>query len=277
MTDITEAQATGEDSNQVVAMFENYDKAKAARDVLVARGVPSSGIEILDQSGSARDTGVTYEGNEEGIWGAVKRASMPDEDAHLYAEGVRRGHAMLVVRVGPGDRDSVLYILESLDPIDVETRASEWRQEGWSGVHAGQTAWETQRAESAGTPTTLSDTSMTTPVADGPAGAGAAHEEVVPVYEERLRVGKREVGRGSVRVRSYVVETPVQEQVSLHDERVEVERRPVDRIATGSELGAAPLEERTVELTARGEEPVIAKEMRVKEEVAVRKEGEDRT
>ena len=78
-------------------------------------------------------------------------------------------------------------------------------------------------------------------------------------------------------MRSYVVETPVQEQVSLHDERVEVERRPVDRVATESEVGAAPFQERTVEVTARREEPVISKETRVKEEVAVRKEEEDRT
>jgi hypothetical protein len=32
-----------------------------------------------------------------------------------------------------------------------------------------------------------------------------------------------------VRVRSYVVETPVEEQVTLQQERVHVERRPVDR------------------------------------------------
>ena len=78
-------------------------------------------------------------------------------------------------------------------------------------------------------------------------------------------------------MRSYVVETPVQEQVSVHDERVEIERRPVDRVATGSEAGAAPFQERVVEVTARREEPVISKETRLKEEVAVRKHEEDRT
>jgi hypothetical protein len=50
-------------------------------------------------------------------------------------------------------------------------------------------------------------------------------EEVIPVAEERLRVGKRDVSHGRVRIRSYVVETPVEEQVTLREERVAVERR----------------------------------------------------
>ena len=64
----------------------------------------------------------------------MKNLFMPDDDAHVYAEGVRRGHAMVVVRVNtPGDRDSVLTILEAQNPVDVETKATEWRESGWSG------------------------------------------------------------------------------------------------------------------------------------------------
>ena len=281
MTDITDTQARpGYDPNQVVAMFEHYGQATSARDALEAANVQRSRIEILDQSAAAADTSFSYERHEEGLWGAIKAFFVPDDDAHVYAEGVRRGHAMVVVRVdAPADRDSVLTILEAQNPVDVETKAAEWRQGGWSGVHEGQAGWETLRLGSTGAPTnTAPNTSgISSPPPAGRAATGGAQEETVPVYEEQLRVGKREVGRGSVRVRSYVVETPVQEQVSLHDERVEVERRPVDRVATGSEMDAAPFQERTVEVTARREEPVISKETRVKEEVAVRKEAEDRT
>jgi stress response protein YsnF len=53
-------------------------------------------------------------------------------------------------------------------------------------------------------------------------------EDAIPVIEERLLIGKREVNRGSVRVRSYIVEEPVREPVQLREERVEVERRPVE-------------------------------------------------
>ncbi|WP_431272593.1 YsnF/AvaK domain-containing protein [Dankookia sp. P2] len=102
----------------------------------------------------------------------------------------------------------------------------------------------------------------------------ATDEASIPVIEERLRVGKRETGHGRVRIRSYVVETPVQEQVTLRQEHVQVERRPVDRPLTGAE---AAFGERTIEATERSEEAVVAKEARVKEEVSLRKTAEDRT
>jgi stress response protein YsnF len=60
------------------------------------------------------------------------------------------------------------------------------------------------------------------------------NEEVIPVAEEELRIGKRDVSHGRVRVRSYVVETPVSEQVSLREENVHIERRPADRAISGT-------------------------------------------
>jgi uncharacterized protein (TIGR02271 family) len=66
----------------------------------------------------------------------------------------------------------------------------------------------------------------------------------------------------------------VQEQVALREERVNVERRPVDRpVAAGDDA----FRERTVEATESAEEAVVAKEARVTEEVVVRKQSEERT
>ena len=75
-------------------------------------------------------------------------------------------------------------------------------------------------------------------------------------------------------MRSYVVEQPVQEQVTLRDENVSVERRPVDRPLTGTEDA---FRERTIEAESRREEAVVNKEARVKEEVVVRKDAQQRT
>ena len=99
-------------------------------------------------------------------------------------------------------------------------------------------------------------------------------EEAIPIVEEQLRVSKRETAHGRVRIRSYVVETPVQEQVTLHEERLQVERHPVDR-----PVGAADdvFRDKTIEATETGEEAVVSKEARVKEEVVVRKTAEERT
>jgi uncharacterized protein (TIGR02271 family) len=270
----TSMGAAAGDTGTIVAMFESYDRVLAARDLLVSAGIDRSRIEILAQSGTAQDASFHYERNDEGIWGAIKRLFMPDEDTHVYAEGIRRGYAMLVVRAGDGDQEQIINLLESQDAVDVETHATNWRQSGWSGVHEGHTAWQGQRSSSIGGLAAATDASAGF-AATGAAGRG--QEEVIPLYEEQLRVGKHEVGRGSVRVRAYVVEQPVQEQVHLREERVHVERRPVDRpadIATGT---AEPFRERTIEVTATAEEPIVGKEARVKEEIVVGKDAEERT
>jgi len=192
----------------------------------------------------------------------VKNIFMPEDDSHLYAEGINRGHAMLVVRGTAAEQDRIITLLDSQNPLDVETNAAQWRRSGWSGQYAAGALPPTPGAAK-----TLA----------GGGTAAIGREEVIPVYEEELRVGKREVGRGGVRVRSYVVETPVQEQVSLHEERIEVERRPVDRPVTTGDIGAGAFQERTIEVTATAEEAVVAKETRVKEEIVIRKEEQDRT
>jgi hypothetical protein len=92
--------------------------------------------------------------------------------------------------------------------------------------------------------------------------------------EERAKVGKREVERGHVRVYSHVTERPIEEHVRLREERIRVERRPVDR-AVGR-VPAEAFKEQTIEMTERAEEPVIQKEARVVEEVAIGKDVHER-
>ena len=103
---------------------------------------------------------------------------------------------------------------------------------------------------------------------------GTTGDETVQVVEEELRVGKREVGGGRVRVRSYVTERPVEEQVELRQEHVTIERRPVDRELTS---GDAAFQERTIEAVERGEEAVVSKTAHVTEEIGLRKDVERET
>jgi uncharacterized protein (TIGR02271 family) len=97
---------------------------------------------------------------------------------------------------------------------------------------------------------------------------------VIPVVAETLRVGKRDTENGRVRVRSYVVETPVTEQVSLRQEHVDVQRRPVDRPLTDADTA---FQDRTIEAVEHGEEAVVSKEARVVEEVVLNKDATERT
>jgi len=99
-------------------------------------------------------------------------------------------------------------------------------------------------------------------------------EEVIPLAGEQIVIGKRVVERGQVRVRTYVVERPVEAQVTLRDETVVIERRAVDRPLT-DEAGA--FSELVVEVTQTGEEAVVSKEAHVVEEVAVHRRAGERT
>ncbi len=94
------------------------------------------------------------------------------------------------------------------------------------------------------------------------------------VVEEELQVGKRQVKRGGVRVYSHVTERPVQEQITLREEHVSVERRPVNRAATEADFEA--FKEGAIELTESAEVPVVSKTARVVEEVIVGKQVSDR-
>jgi uncharacterized protein (TIGR02271 family) len=101
----------------------------------------------------------------------------------------------------------------------------------------------------------------------------ADQETVMPVTEERLRIGKRPVTRGAVRVYRRMTERPVEEHVHLREERVNVERRPVDRPAGQA---ADAFRDQVIEITEMAEEPVVAKDVRVVEEVVVSKDVRER-
>ncbi len=98
--------------------------------------------------------------------------------------------------------------------------------------------------------------------------AANENEVVLPIIQEQLAVGKRTVEKGAARVRTSLTETPVQESVTLREENVTVERRPVDRAV---ENAPAAFKEGTIEVTEMAEVPVISKEARVVEEVVVGK------
>jgi uncharacterized protein (TIGR02271 family) len=98
---------------------------------------------------------------------------------------------------------------------------------------------------------------------------GHDEAEVIGLAEETLQVGKRAVQGETTRVRRYAVETPVEEQVSLRRESVSIERRPV----TGSrEVNEDVFADKTVEVTETNEEAVVAKTVRVAEELVIHKD-----
>src|SRR5689334_7570066 len=82
----------------------------------------------------------------------------------------------------------------------------------------------------------------------------------IPVIEENLEVGKREVEKGGIRLRSRIVEEEVNKDINLRDEKARVQRTPVDRPANEEDI-----REDSIEMTERTEEPVVSKTARVVE------------
>jgi uncharacterized protein (TIGR02271 family) len=203
---------------------------------------------------------------------------VPSEEAHAYAEGVHRGGALVVVESRDDRAERGMAILQRLHPVDIHERTTQWRQAGWTGTAAGattatpmaRTATATRSAqEQARAQTRVANQGATTRRVEGD------KEITIPVVEEDLTIGTREVERGHVRIYSRVTERPVEESVRLREEKVTVERRPVDRPATDADFAAAGKD--VIEMTEKAEEPVVTKQARVVEEVVVHKEAAEHT
>ena len=83
---------------------------------------------------------------------------------------------------------------------------------------------------------TYSKTSASTTAAQTSLQKSATEQTTLPVIEEQLKVGKRAVLKGGVRVYQHITERPVEESVSLSEEHVTVTRTPVNQPATEAEI-----------------------------------------
>ncbi len=287
MTEIT--------TRTITAFFDDRQDATEAIQRLQSEGIPRSDVSMVE--GGTREARGASSEETGGFWESLKEMFLPDEDRHTYAEGLRRGGYLVSVRTSEAHYERALDILDDEGTIDMDERAASWRQQGWAPQGTGAASGSSTAATPGARQTAAAQASVrqTSAAQTGAAQTGAAgtsraatssgaaspslapsgsREEIIPVTEEQLRVGKRDVSHGRVRVRSYVVETPVQEQVGLREEHVNVERRPVDRPVSGNDN---LFRERTIEAEERAEEPVIAKQARVKEEVVVKKDADERT
>jgi uncharacterized protein (TIGR02271 family) len=235
-------------SRTVTALYDTRAEAEAAKQRL-SSAVDVESARIIDKESSGSSD--QQQGSSLGSLG------ISHEDRHVYGEGINRGGFLLCAEVDSDeDADEIVRILEQTSSVDLDDRQNSWKSEGWAPFSGASGIGSDRRTES-----------------------GTVQEEHIPIVEEHLNVGKRQVERGGARVRSYMRETPVHEQVSLREEHVSVERRPVDQTLGRGALDrdSDMLQERTIEMTETAEVPVVEKEARVTEEMVVRKTAEERT
>ena len=273
----------------VTCLYGSDSQASAITRELEQSGISQGKICMFSNSGDNRfwnDTSSFDESSDGSQHDRVENYlvsnGVPHDDARAYAEGVRRGHVLIAVRCDDDEVDRVVDILDNDDVLDLDERQDAWRSEGWSDYGSGVSdiagASATTSAGMAGGRGMQDQDSMDGDRLSGRSRSADGTDEVIPVAEEELHVGKREVSHGRVRIRSHVIERPVQEQVTLSEERVAVERRPVEGSTRAGSVNDGDLfRERTVEVEERAEEPVISKDTRIVEEVVVRKDADQRT
>lgn len=224
----------------IVAVFRDASNAEAAATELKANGTNANDIYISSErtaTGSSTSEASTH--REGGFIGWIKSifGENDQSDRKNYENAVQRGNVLLSVDTADRDIDRVAEILDRHSPVDVHTE------------NAGATA----------------------------RGSKVAGEQSksIPVVEEDLKVGKRSVLRGGVRVYSRLTNQPVEETVRLREEKVRVERQPADRPVNDADLRSG--QDQVIEVKEYAEEPVVSKQARVTEEVRVGKEATERT
>jgi stress response protein YsnF len=233
----------------VIGIFDSVQEAQSAVAKLVSSGFGQNNIDISAQ-GSAADsaTSAAHQGDHDGIGGFFRSLFGGNDEHRTYAQVARRSTVVTVHASSPKEAEQARDILDWHGAVDVNERAAQY---GYSTT--GTAGTTTDQAATAGTTTT-----------------GTA----IPIIEENLEVGKRVVETGGVRLRSRIIERPVEEHLRLRVEHVHVERIPVDRPVTEADL--ASLKGGTIEAIEHAEVPVVAKEARIVEEVRLEKDVEVR-
>jgi predicted O-methyltransferase YrrM len=58
--------------------------------------------------------------------------SIPEEEAHIFAEGVRRGGVLVAVQVEDPRVEAARALLRDAGAADTQRLRSEWQQAGWT-------------------------------------------------------------------------------------------------------------------------------------------------
>lgn len=115
----------------VTAFFDTHDAADIARLDLIRAGIPAEDVRVA--GGEAAEAAPLH---EHSFWASLRDFFLPEEDRHLYAEGLRRGGFAVSVQTDGEAYDRVLEILDRDGAVDMEERSAGWRDEGWSGTPA---------------------------------------------------------------------------------------------------------------------------------------------
>lgn len=236
----------------VVGFFKHENEAQKAVQRLSEVGINRDQIDVsrgqgdLDSTNPGHSQSNAGKSDDNAITRFFKNLfGDSDDDAGKYATIADRGYSIVTVHASStSDAERAADILDDCGAADVDEEYNQLGSERHTVSNIRQEDRDNDR------------------------------DITVPRVEEELQVGKRTVESGGIRVRSRIVERPVEESVRLREEHVRVDRHPVNRPLSDADRNA--FEDRDIELTERTEIPVVNKEARVVEEVTISKDVTER-
>jgi uncharacterized protein (TIGR02271 family) len=221
---------------KVVAAFDNAEHAENAVRSLVSAGFPKQDISVLHNDTLGSETAV----KQPGLWKRLLGSDLEHHEASVYSDSVQKGGTIVSLRTPDHKVEEATDILHGHSPVDVP-----------------------ERAQTLGVPV-----APAVPLVNN----NLDKDEVIRLAEERLEVGKRQIETGTTRVRRFVTQKEVAEDVTLHEEHAEVMRRAV---ADPDYITDIDWSDKTVEVRETAEQAVVNKTAHIAEELVVRKGSSD--
>lgn len=247
----------------IVGLFDNEQKIHHIKDGLKDHGVSERHVDTvtwrsLSEGNDPWGIGRSNENATAKLADELESRGVPSTDAREFAEAVRRGGNLIITKLDDDSKaDEVARYLDDQESVDLSSRREKWRESGYSGFNPNANLYSRDEVES-----------------ERNRILGSGEEARVTKAREDVRVGKRDVESGGLRVHKRVKEKPVEEEVHLRKEKAEIHRDKVDKPTRGDE---DLFKEETIEVREHSEEPVVQKETRVEEEIRVGKSVEEHT
>ncbi|AHM63588.1 hypothetical protein D770_26725 [Flammeovirgaceae bacterium 311] len=215
----------------VIGIYDDRNKAVEAEQELIRNGFNKETVDI--SSSNAGTTETSHSSKSKGFFASLFGS---DDEVNTYSDAASRGTVVTVHASSRNEAERAATILDKFGSIEIgDSRQSSRSGAGSASGHTNTTG-----------------------------------DRTIPVIEEEMQIGKREVETGSTRIRSRIIERPVEEHLRLREEHISVDRRPVNRPANDADMNA--FKDTTIEAREHAEVPIVNKQARVVEEVNVHKE-----
>lgn len=295
-------------SNTVVGIFEYTSEAQEAQKYLLANGFSDGQVDIKVSSTLSNTQVADHEDAGDKIGNFFKGLfGDDDEEVNRYSEAGRKGTIVTVHAKTADEAEVAARVLDNYGAVDVNETSGSYNPTNIysdnttvgsdTTYNSTGTAYIAPDADISEKSYLASDSDITnrnylasdsdiseksylasdSDITDESyltSDVDTTQPTSIPVIEEELHVGKREVTTGGVRLKSRIIERSVEESIRLREEFVTVERTPVDRLATESDFDT--FKEGTIEVIEHAEVPVVSKEARIVEEVSLGKQVEER-